>query len=248
MTASPPLLDLLVAGIGAAVTIWLFSFAFKDNVLYKLAEHLFVGVSAGYSWSLALDSIMKTGIVPMQKGDPSYVIPMLIGLLFFVKYIPKYNWVARFGPAFVLGIGLGIAVSTSPESFVLRQITANFLPLWIPTNPVMMITNILMTLIVWGGLTYFVFTLVPGIRGGKPSGAGNAATKGYKLLMMIGIYGMMVGFGASFAATIVTRVAFLIGRLLDLIDAPVASVIAFILVVIAIGYAYSTERKASPKR
>jgi hypothetical protein len=66
--------------------------------------------------------------------------------------------------------------------------------------------------------------------------------------MMIGIYGMMIGFGASFAATIVTRVAFLIGRLLDLIDAPVASVIAFILVVLAIGYAYSTERKASPLR
>lgn len=246
MTAAPPMLDLLIAGIGAALTIWLFSFAFKDNLLYKLAEHLFVGVSAGYSWALALDSLMKTGIAPMQKGDLSMIVPMLIGLLFFTKYLTKYSWVARFGPAFVLGIGLGIAVSTSPESFVLRQISASFLPLWLPTNPLMTITNILMTLIVLGGLTYFVFTLVPGIRGGKPSGAGNAVTKGYKLLMMIGIYGMMVGFGASFAATIVTRVAFLIGRLLDLIDAPVASVIAFILVVLAIGYAYRTERKTTP--
>ena len=248
MTAATPLLDLMVAGIGAAMTIWLFSFAFKDNVLYKLAEHLFVGVSAGFWWALALDSIMKTGIVPMQNGNPSYIIPMLIGLLFFVKYIPKYNWVARFGPAFVIGIGLGIAVSTSPESFVIRQVTASFLPLWLPADPVMMITNIMMTLIVWGGLTYFVFTLVPGLRGGKPSGASGLATKGYKLLMTIGIYGMMVGFGAAFASGIVTRVAFLIGRLLDLLDAPVASVIAFVLVVLAIGYAYSTERKASPSR
>jgi hypothetical protein len=248
MTAAPPLLDLLTAGIGAALTIWLFSFAFKDNLLYKLAEHLFVGVSAGYSWSLALDSIMKTGIVPLQKGDATLIIPMLIGLLFFTKYIHTYSWVARFGPAFVLGIGLGVAVSTSPESFVLRQIAASFLPLWIPTDPVMTVTNILMTLIVLGGLTYFVFTLVPGIRGGKPSSAGSAVTRGYKLLMMIGIYGMMVGFGASFAATIVTRVAFLIGRLLDLLAAPEASVIAFILVILAIGYAYRTERKATPSK
>lgn len=248
MTAAPALLDLLSAGIGAALTIWLFSFAFKDNLLYKLAEHLFVGVSAGFSWALALDSIMKTGIVPLQKGDATIIIPMLIGLIFFMKYFPKFSWIARFGPAFVLGIGLGIAVSTSPESFVLRQISASFLPLWIPTDPVMTVTNILMTLIVWGGLTYFTFTLVPGLRGGKVSGAAGVWTRGYKLLMTIGIYGMMVGFGASFAATIVTRVAFLIGRLGDLLAAPEASAISFILVILAIGYAYRTERKTTPPK
>ena len=243
--AAPPLLDLLSAGIGAALTIWLFSFAFKDNLLYKLAEHLFVGVSAGFSWALALDSIMKTGIVPLLKGDATIIIPMLIGLIFFMKYFARFSWVARFGPAFVLGIGLGISVSTSPESFVLRQISASFLPLWIPTNPLMTVTNILMTLIVWGGLTYFVFTLVPGLRGGKAS---SPAVRGYKVMMTIGIYGMMIGFGASFAATIVTRVAFLIGRLGDLLAAPEASVISFILVILAIGYAYRTERKTTPSK
>jgi hypothetical protein len=240
MTAAPPILDLISAAIGAALTIWIFSFAFKDNLLYKLAEHLFLGSAAAFAFVVALNSIWATGIGPLQKGDVSIVIPLLIGLIFFVKYISRYSWVARFGPAFVIGIGLGIAVSTSPESFVLRQVSASFLPLWLPKDPVMTLTNILMTLIVLGGITYFVFTLVPGLRGGKPS----SATKVYKALMTIGIYGMMIGFGASFASTIMTRVAFLVGRTLDLIAAPEASVVALILVVIAIAYAYRTERKA----
>jgi hypothetical protein len=244
MTAAPPLLDFISAAIGAALTIWIFSFAFKDNLLYKLAEHLFVGSAAAFGFVVALNSIWATGVAPLQKGDLSIIIPMLIGLIFFVKYIGRYSWVARFGPAFVIGIGLGIAVSTSPESFILRQVSASFLPLWLPNNPVMTLTNILMTLIVLGGITYFVFTLAPGLRGGKPSTATTGATRVYKALMTIGIYGMMIGFGASFASTIMTRVAFLIGRTLDLIAAPEASVVSLILVVIAIAYAYRTERKA----
>ena len=34
--------------VGALLTLCIFSFLYKDNPLYKLADHLFVGVSAGY--------------------------------------------------------------------------------------------------------------------------------------------------------------------------------------------------------
>ncbi len=34
--------------LAAFLTLCIFSFLFKDNPFYKLAEHLFVGVSAGY--------------------------------------------------------------------------------------------------------------------------------------------------------------------------------------------------------
>ena len=34
--------------LAALLTLFVFSFLYKDNPLYKFAEHLFVGVSAGY--------------------------------------------------------------------------------------------------------------------------------------------------------------------------------------------------------
>lgn len=238
----PPFFDVFGLWLGAALTVWLFSFAFKDNALYKLAEHLFVGVAAAYSFTIAFDAILRNGVTPLQKGDLTAIIPLLIGLVFFMKYFGKHSWVARFGPAFSIGVGLGIAVSTAPEGFVLAQVKASMLPLW-TADPTTTLTNILMTLIVLGGLTYFMFTFVPGIRGTTKKKT--PFTRLYDVFLKIGIYGMMIGFGTLFASTIVSRVAYLVGRLTDLIASPVAAVVATILVIAAIGYAYRQERKSA---
>ena len=44
--------------IGVGVSLFMYSFLYKDNPLFKFAEHLFVGVSAGYglcvTWYLTL--------------------------------------------------------------------------------------------------------------------------------------------------------------------------------------------------
>lgn len=240
MTSLPPLWGTFGLWISAALTVWLLSFAFKDNAFYKLAEHLFLGVAASYSFVLALDSIIKIGITPLEGGDSSTIVPFAFGALFFAKYFRRYGWISRFGPAFVAGIGLGIAVRTAPESFILKQISASMLPLWSP-NPLTTVTNILMTLIVMGGLAYFTFCFVPGIRGTKRT----AASRLYNVFSKIGIYGMMIGFATLFANTIVTRVAYLIGRLTDLIASPEASIVATILAVAAITYAYRREKKTA---
>jgi hypothetical protein len=235
----PPFFDTFGLWIGAALTVWLFSFAFKDNALYKLAEHLFVGIAAAYSFTIAIDGIIRTGVSPIQHGDVTRIIPLIVGCLFFAKYFGKYNWIARFGPAFAIGVGLGISVTTAPEGFILAQVKSTMLPLW-SADPVTALTNVLMVLIVLGGLTYFMFTLVPGIR--RPTKK-TPASRLYDIFMKIGIYGMMVGFGTLFASTIVSRVAYLIGRLTDLIASPEASIVATVLVIAAIGYAYRQEKK-----
>ena len=244
MTAAlPPLWGTFGLWISAALTVWLLSFAFKDNALYKLAEHLFLGVAASYSFVLALDSIIKIGITPLEGGDASTIVPLTFGAFFFAKYFGKYGWISRYGPAFVAGIGLGIAVRTAPDSFILKQISASMIPLWSP-NPLTTVTNILMTLIVIGGLAYFTFCFVPGIRGTKNT----AVSRLYNAFTKVGIYGMMIGFATLFANTIVTRVAYLIGRLTDLIASPEASTLATILVIAAITYAVRQEKKTAVKK
>ncbi|HMK83828.1 MAG TPA: hypothetical protein VK503_08930 [Candidatus Bathyarchaeia archaeon] len=238
---TPSIWDMFGLWIGAALTVWLFSFAFKDNALYKLAEHLFVGVAAAYNFTIAIDGILKTGIAPVQQGNIPRIFALILGCVFFAKYFGKYSWVARFGPAFAIGVGLGISVTTAPEGFVLAQVKSSMLPLW-TGDFLQSFTNILMTFIVLGGLTYFMFTFVPGIRGAAKKSPG---TRLYDAFLKIGIYGMMIGFGALFASTIVSRVAYLIGRLTDLIASPEASIVATILVIGAIVYAYQHEKKTA---
>ncbi|MCC6046748.1 MAG: hypothetical protein LM571_00950 [Desulfurococcaceae archaeon] len=230
--------EVLGAWISAALVVWIYSFAYRDNALYKLAEHIFLGTAAGYSIALALDSLNRVLIRPAVTTPGTfwatswhYVIPVVLGLLMFAKYSRRYYWLARYAVAVNLAVGTGLALRAVPVANIVRQITATILPLW-GSDPVKVVNNWLMVLITVGGLTYFLFTIFPRrVEGAPPS----PTYQVYRALYYIGIYGMMVGFGALFANTIMTRVGFLISIYLIYLQPQVwASIVAAILAAIAI--------------
>ena len=48
----------LGAWMATGLTLFIFSFLYKDNPLFKLAEHLYVGVSVGYTIVKTWDSVI----------------------------------------------------------------------------------------------------------------------------------------------------------------------------------------------
>jgi hypothetical protein len=230
--------EVLGAWISAALVVWIYSFAYRDNALYKLAEHIFLGTAAGYSIALALDSLNRVLVRPAVTTPGTfwatswhYVIPVVLGLLMFAKYSRRYYWLARYAVAVNIAVGTGLALRAVPVANIVRQITATILPLW-GSDPVKVANNWLMVLITVGGLTYFLFTIFPRrVEGAPPS----PTYQVYRALYYIGIYGMMVGFGALFANTIMTRVGFLVSIYLIYLQPQAwASIVAAILAAIAI--------------
>lgn len=230
--------ELLGAWLSAAMVVWIYSFVYRDNALYKLAEHLFVGTAAGYSIALAFDSLNRVVISPAVKSPGTfwtaswhYIIPVVLGILMFAKYSRKYYWLARYAVAVNIAVGTGLALRAVPIANIVRQVTATIVPLW-GSDPVKVLNNWILVLVTLGGLTYFLFTIFPRrVEGVRPS----PMYWGYRALYYIGIYGMMVGFGALFANTIMTRVAFLISIYLIYLQPQAwASIAAAILAAIAI--------------
>ncbi len=225
--------DIFGASLAAALVIWIYSFAYRDNVLYKFAEHLFVGTAAGYSIALAIDSINRVAIKSLITSPATswhYIIPLILGATMFMKYSKKYYWVARYGIAVNVAVGAALALRTIPMANIIAQINATILPLW-GSDILKIINNWLIFLITLGGLTYFLFTIFPK----KISGRTSPIYGFYRALYLIGIYGMMVGFGALFANTIMTRVGFVISiYLIYLQPYYIATIIATILAAIAI--------------
>ncbi len=226
------------AWLSAAMVVWIYSFAYRDNALYKLAEHMFVGTAAGYSIALALDSLNRVVVAPAVRSPETfwaaswhYVIPVVLGVLMFAKYSRKYYWLARYAVAVNIAVGSGLALRTAPIANIVRQVTATILPLW-GSDPVKVLNNWILVLVTLGGLTYFLFTIFPRrVEGARPS----PAYWVYRSLYYIGIYGMMVGFGALFANTIMTRVGFLISIYLIYIQPEAwASIVAAVLAAVAI--------------
>lgn len=194
--------------IAAFLTIAIFSFLFKDNPFYKAAEHLYVGISAGY-W---LIYIWFFDIQPMlideftnQTGFRrwSLLIPGVLGVMMFSRFIPNIAHWSRLPIAFTVGIGAGLGFTASFQGFILPQIKSTLMPLVaMSTDNGLELFNSLNSIILVIGVfvttIYFYFS--------KPhEGAIGYAAKA-------GIVYIMIAFGASFGYTFMGRVSLLIGR------------------------------------
>lgn len=179
--------------IAAGLTLCVFSFLYKDNPFYKFAEHLYVGLSVGYTiaqtWHQAVIKLVWYPI--SQQGNYYILIPAGIGLLMFTRFIPKYRWLIRWPLAFMIGISAGASIPRDMNSMIFKQMEATIQPLS-SINVIVIAIGLLFTLF------YFFFSV-------EHKGPAGVASK-------IGIFFLMVSFGAAFGYTVMARISLLIGR------------------------------------
>lgn len=250
--------------LAAFFTLATFSFLYKDNPFYKIAEHAFVGISAAYwmvvaFWTTVVPNLLgklfprwtKMNFMPgldidetvtnlattswvqsgetwigfvnydaadgdgltasaMQLMNVFYWTPMVLGIMLLWRLAPKGAWIARWPLAFILGTTAGIRLTGFLESDFMKQIQSTVLPLlqfaYDPTTGAVDIgktfqesmNNILIIGGVMCGLVYFFFSLEHKGFVGRVS--------------RVGIWVLMITFGAGFGYTVMGRVALLIGR------------------------------------
>ncbi|MDP2858747.1 MAG: hypothetical protein Q8P50_12320 [Bacillota bacterium] len=185
--------------VAALLTLAIFSFLYKENPVYRAAEHLFVGVAAGNGVVMAVDSYLRPTVKSVfGGGQPLYIIPLCIGLLMYTKFVRPVAWMSRITIAFLVGIGSGIALTRQIKPFFVDQIVATIQPLYIPGNLGLTINNILLVTGVATSLSYFYFTA-------EQKGALGYSAK-------LGRYTMMIAFGAAFGNTVMSRISLFLGR------------------------------------
>lgn len=187
--------------IAAIVTIGIFSFLYKDNPFYKLIEHIGVGVSAGYMIVLLYyQTFLPKLWYPLVKGNILQkiliILPTILGVMFFARFSPKLGWMARWPVAFIWGLGAGAVIPLSMQGMIIKQLRATMVPVALSVEG---INNIIIIAGVFCGILYFFFSKE------------HKGTVGF--LAMIGVYIIMMGFGASFGLTVMSRISLLIGRI-----------------------------------
>jgi len=226
--------------VAAFLTLCIFSFLYRDNPFYTFAEHLIVGISAGY-WVAILyhTSLTDLWIEPLVAsvrdfGNPGgsmiarggmivvNIMPGLIGLLMFSRFFKKTSWISRWPIAFYLGVSAGVALPLFLQSFVIRQVAANMInPVGVARNMAADLTVLVnygnSTLLFWQGLGQIIIVLgcICGLAyfyfSAEHKGILGGAAK-------IGIWILMIGFGATFGYTVMARISLLIGRFNFLMD------------------------------
>jgi hypothetical protein len=197
-------------GIGTIIGTWLagfltlaiLSFLYKDNPFYKLAEHLYVGVSAGY-W---LIYVAFFDVYPMlwqgfqeETGVEKWIllVPGALGVIMLTRWFPRVAWLSRWPIAFTVGVGAGLGITANIQGYVVPQVGATLLPVtgWnlVSLNNVILMVGVVTTIL------YFYFS--------KP----HKGLLGWTA--RVGVVFIMIAFGASFGYTLMARLSLLIGRL-----------------------------------
>ena len=242
--------EIMGAWLVVFLTLCIFSFLYKDNPFYKAAEHLYVGVSAGYVavisfwqqvqpnlfgrlWPSRIEvddgSILKSiwytiyeifnfistgfgvldrsifpegGIKGYDEIRMIYLIPFILGIFMLLRLVPKLGWLARWAIAYIVGMAAGLRFYGFLNSDILIQIKASAIDF---TSDWGTIVNALILFIgTLTGLIYFFYSSEhKGVVG---------------RLSRIGIYFLMIKFGASFGFAVMGRISLLIGRINDLKD------------------------------
>jgi hypothetical protein len=186
----------LLTTIGALLTLCILSFLYRENPFYRFAEHLAVGVSAGY-WVIILynQSFVAKVIDPLKAGNALPLIPCLLGLLLFTRLFGKIGWISRIPMAYILGVGSGAEIPLILQTYVLQQAHSTMRPVGFTAVE---FTNLLIALAVICGIAYFFFST-------RHTGAFGWMTR-------VGIWILMIGFGATFGFTVMGRISLLLGR------------------------------------
>lgn len=185
----------------AYLILSLFSFMYKDNRFYKLSEHIFAGLSAGYYVGLIWQTVIIQQLINPIYDDGKYwlILPGILGVLMFARLMPKWSWISRTSLAFYMGSTAGIYLITNLHGFILKQSLATMVSL----NPTNGFGATLLALIIVVGviatLIYFYFSK-------EHTGFLGVTAK-------VGIWFIMISFGAHFGYTVMARVSLLIGRI-----------------------------------
>ncbi|MBN2448431.1 MAG: hypothetical protein JXO22_17015 [Phycisphaerae bacterium] len=243
--------------LAAFFTLCIMSFLYKDNPLYRFAEHTFVGASAAYwmvvtFWNMAIPiaigrlfpRFVKFNLAPGHPLDSWveklaaenwlakivnyeavvgsglnapwyqlmnwwYWIPMAFGVMLLWRLAPTGQWISRWPLAFIIGGTAGIRMVGFLQADFVAQIRSSITPLFVlreaggnslafqqafycSMNSIILLLGMITVLI------YFFFSLEhKGVVG---------------RISRVGIWVLMITFGAGFGFTVMGRIALLVGR------------------------------------
>ncbi len=231
MRLDDPHFAFLKATAGALVTLGIYSVLYRENKIYRFLEHLFLGLAAGLSltllWTQTLHDMWWSPMIGQgadkpgtygQNGEWAWVLVVPLAAMAYTIFSKKHNWMSRIPLGILIGISAGQTIlfwfgqyGPQVEASIRPMIPTTWSRLTVPSRAPDLpadpnlylsqaINNVIFVLTLLCVLSYFIF----------------CTEFKSKLLVRMAYSGrllLMVGFGAIFGTTIMTRFAFLIDRM-----------------------------------
>lgn len=209
--------------VAAILTIGLYSLLYRENKFYRLVEHIFVGLATGWSiyiiwndvfypqwWVPMVGKVGPDGNV-MANSNWLWAAVAPVGIVGFFVFSPKYAWLSRIPLGTIVGLWAGQQFLAFQNRFIpqianqAQPIIPNEWTLMQPGLPPGTVTisdaiNNFIVVITWLlVLSYFLYSF-------------EQKNKTIQKSAQLGRWLLMVGFGAIFGTTMMTRFVLFIDR------------------------------------
>lgn len=163
-----------------------------------------------FDWLFGYEALQGDGLHAswLQLMNIFYLIPLVLGIMLLWRLMPKAPWISRWSLAFVIGYTAGVRLVAHIESDFIVQISSTLQPLALYAYEgaafslnqsfYKSFNNLVIFLGTTSGLVYFFFSI-------EHKGAVGAISR-------VGIWTLMISFGAGFGYTVMSRVALLVAR------------------------------------
>jgi hypothetical protein len=125
-------LDFIEMIVAAFITVMILSYVIGDNVLFRIATYLFIGIASGFAGAIAWENIVKPTLVqPLiddgftkllsPEGALTFLIPWMLALFMLFKLSPRLSRFGGFPVALLVGVGAAVVVGGSITGTLIPQ-------------------------------------------------------------------------------------------------------------------------------
>lgn len=184
--------------VGFFLTVAIYSYQlYKENIIYRIAEHIYIGIAFAVVGVTAYEVVVKNTIVPLRNGEFLYVIPLMLGFMMYALFSKPNRWMSRYPVSLLIGTSLGVSMTSIIIPGIINQVKQVVNPSDI-SGTMGWINFVYIGVGTICSLMYFILTY--------------EHTGTLKIPTRIGRYVLMIGLGTMFGNTVLFRMSMLAGR------------------------------------
>jgi uncharacterized membrane protein YjdF len=200
---------------GFVLTLMIFSYVLGDNILYRIAVYVLVGLSAGYVTIVTFESVLMPWFQQtVGSGNPLNIgiglLPVLLATFLLLKSSSRLGQLGNLALAFIIGIGAAVAL--------VGAVVGTLIPLTLSTGTGFrgdLVNTFIIFVGVMSTLIYFQYSLARRTPGGR-----GVRLLPIQTISFVGQGFIVVTLGALYGAAIITsltifseRIAFLLAQI-----------------------------------
>lgn len=195
------MVDVFTQVFVAALVLAIWSSLYKENPLYGYVTSSCMGIVLGYTLFVSVKTLWDKTLSPLIANPTiTGMLVTLMGVIFLLRLVPRYEWLARYAIALSIGIQMAVTLRGALFAQFLAQIRiGSIISL---DDPLTSFNNFILALCAFTTIVYFIFSREhKGVQG---------------IISKIGRMALMISFGAMMATFYMGNVSFSIVQVADL--------------------------------